>query len=182
MAIRTTVKLVVRKVDFENNKTLFGSPDSHVDHSDTLVSLTYFDAIISSLALDVKLQEKYIPYELSWDEDFEYPAGTEYCRILADGRIDNKTFSDGDEVSSVISWEEQNIIMQGRERALAFLNEQNQDIIDALVMNKAQSVFPTCEKSASELMATLKEEGRIKQTAYLINKGFLPENINVHIV
>jgi hypothetical protein len=181
MAIRTTINLVVRKVDFENNTTLFGSPDRHVYLSDTLVSLTYLDAIISSLALDVKLQEKYIPYELSWDEDFEYPAGTEYCRILACGLIHTKTYSDGDDVPSVISWEEQNIIMQGRERALAFLNKQNQDTIDALVMNKAQSVFPTCEKSASLLMATLKEEGRIKQTAYLLNKGFLPENINVHI-
>lgn len=118
---------------------------------------------------------------MSWDEDLEYPLGTQYCRILACGRLDVKECPGDDEEPLVMSWEEQNNIMQGRERALSFLNKQNQNTIDALVMNEAQSVFPTCEKSASSLMATLKEEGRIKQTAYLLNKGFLPENINVHI-
>jgi len=96
MGDRTSVSLQVRKVDYEKYKSIIEGDEECEDH-EGFVILAYHDHRGGNLEFECELQENRIPYDKSWDSCAEYPCGTEYCRVLADGSIELKDFNDDDE-------------------------------------------------------------------------------------
>lgn len=93
MSSRTTVILVVRVVDYENNKELFEEADLETEDLDgTLVTLEYHDVYPHQISVE-ELRAQNIPYDISWGAGHNYEAGKEYGRVFADGSWRAKLFS-----------------------------------------------------------------------------------------
>lgn len=220
MGDRTTVNLTVRKEDLLKNQSLFADADDKDEQGNSLMSLTYYDINYANLDFESILQEKRIPYDKSWDNGHEYPCGTEYCRVLSDGNVEVKEFSGFDEDTinldetikaykqgdivtfleskknelAVMSWDDQEIIMQGRSSTEEALLSIEQEPLDSLVVEMSCELSPklnqTDDEDAQEEAIVLAEhhaveinnQGKEEQVNYLLNNGYLSQGIIQHFI
>lgn len=198
MSDKTNVSLTVFRSHFEQHKSLFNSAGafevSHVDDVLGLICLQFYGVNYGDFEIEGGLQDMRIPYDKDWDAGDEYPAGCEYFRVLSDGTCVEKQFGSeekgtinindairayesGDIAAfltvqkknkTVLSWNEQKIIMERREAARKHLL--------MLPLKKIVALFEQfgCDTSP-DAISRLSESN---EWAYqLINKGFLPNGV-----
>lgn len=223
MTDNTSVTLLVRAKDFSENEELFDGPDEENKIGDDFISLEFFDVNCGTLDFENTLREKRIPYDKTWGNGAGYNCGTEYCRVLASGIVEMKEFSGtnknhvdlsdlidayksesgwvgvidfienkANEVM-VMSWEDQAIIMQGRDETNEFLSNEDIEAVDDLVvdMQCLRSTLVNAENEDEQEEATLLAEkqasdinnqGIEHQSAYLLNSGYLAPGVTAHRV
>lgn len=91
MGDRTTVRITIRKSDYNNLEKEFGGKDkfeeevgaSEVDDLGDLIDLTAYEVNYANWdELESLLKDRKIEYNKSWDAGSEYDAGDSYVRIL----------------------------------------------------------------------------------------------------
>jgi hypothetical protein len=140
MSDRTFVNVVLRLVDFEENKEIF-EHEMESPLGDGLIKLEYFDVHPSEVVIEEAMKDKMIPFDKSWGATGSYEHGSSHGRYLADGlyvikrlsgtdklfvHVDDvlEAYNNGDllemlqdvrERNSVLGWHEQLQILDRRE-------------------------------------------------------------------
>lgn len=219
MSNLSMVNLVVRKEDLLSNKHLFSDAAYQGEHDGLLMSLTYYDVQFAILDIEKTLQENRVPYDKCWDKGDELPCGTEYCRVLSDGSIVVKGFSgvvedavhlddviqaykQGDIINfleskkneiTVMSWDNQEVIMQARAATKTALLNLDQETLDSLVVEMSCELSSEINQTNDEVQeeaillaeqraVDINNQGKEKQITYLLNSGYLYKGTSKHIV
>jgi hypothetical protein len=185
----------------ENDEQEDGGQYGETKQPDLLVSLTYFDIDEAHLGFEDTLKQNRIPYNKSWGNGHGYTQGSEHYRILSDGLTETNRFVgvvrgaiDIDAAinayqlgnitaflveqknnSSIMSWDDQEIIMQCRATTEAALLTYEQAVLDNMI-----SVMV----SAQGHSAPRRIDVDIKKHAVscLVNQGYLLDPADRHII
>jgi len=91
MGDRTHVTLTILKEHLELVRQFVDQDPDTIDEGDTIVVLNYAEVNYGTLDFLPQLLEEGIPYTSAWDRGYEYDAGEETCRFLADGTVELKS-------------------------------------------------------------------------------------------
>ncbi|MFV7771677.1 hypothetical protein [Shewanella marisflavi] len=191
MADRTSVYLTLRQADFERHEELFEYRDGEETLPNALIKLSFFDVNPDMPEVKSPLHNHFIPHDWEIEANQYEAGGIERLRILADGsrqltisneldghvKLDEviaayelnelKNYLESKKQQQALSWEDQEIIMQARADAKAYLNGLSDAEFNAVVVQ-------TIEEP--------KRATREQATRYLIDTGYLPDSITRHIV
>ncbi len=191
MSDRTAVYLTLRQADFERHEELFEYRDEEETLPNALIKLSFFDVNPDMPEVKSPLHNHFIPHDWQLEANHYFTSGIERLRILADGTrqvtISNeldghvkleeviaayelnelKNYLESKKQQEAISWEDQEIIMQARADAEAYLDGlSDADFNDVVV----------------QAIEEPKRATREQATRYLIDTGYLPDSITRHIV
>ncbi|MCZ4337664.1 hypothetical protein [Shewanella colwelliana] len=191
MSDRTAVYLTLRQADFERHAELFEYRDEEETLPNALIKLSFFDVNPDMPEVKSPLHNHFIPHDWEIEANSYMEGGIERLRILADGSrqltisdsLDGhvnleeviaayelnelKNFIETKKQQQAISWEDQEIIMQARADAEAYLNGLSDADFNAVV---TQTIVEPSRAT------------REQATRYLIDTSYLPDCITRHIV